>query len=78
MRLLGARLARATSAEQAFPGRLLVGGLRQGSLEGLMAEAVAEASGCAAEAVRRAGMLAGELWPVAAAALAEGAAGRRG
>ena len=67
--------ASATSAEQDFLVRLLTGELRQGALEGLMVEAVARAAGLPAADVRRAGMLAGDLGPVARAALAEGASG---
>ncbi|HET9597782.1 MAG TPA: ATP-dependent DNA ligase, partial [Anaeromyxobacteraceae bacterium] len=44
-------------------------------LEGVLADAVARASGAAADEVRRAAMVAGDLAAVAAAALAEGPAG---
>jgi ATP-dependent DNA ligase I len=67
--------ARATALEQDFLSRLLIGELRQGALEGIMTEAVATAAGLDAQAVRRAAMLAGDLAPVARAALTEGAAG---
>ncbi|GAA1539398.1 ATP-dependent DNA ligase [Actinomadura kijaniata] len=73
--LLGAVLARATAEEQEFLVRLLSGELRQGALDGVMAEAVAAAAEVPAAKVRRAVMLRGALGPVAAAALAEGAAG---
>jgi DNA ligase-1 len=49
--------------------------LRQGALEGVMAEAVAKAAEVPAAAVRRACMLAGDLGHTAAIALAEGRAG---
>ena len=65
----------ATEREQSFLARLLVGELRQGALEGAMAEAIAAAASLPAPDVRRAIMLAGALAPVAAAALAEGSAG---
>ena len=65
----------ATSKEQSFLARLLVGELRQGALEGIMADAVAAAAALAPAGVRRAVMLAGDIVPVAVAALAEGAAG---
>ena len=65
--------AAATAEEQDFLLRLLVGELRQGALEGVMLEAVAQASGVPPAQVRRAAMLAGALAPVAAAALAGGA-----
>ncbi|HEV8631510.1 MAG TPA: ATP-dependent DNA ligase [Thermoanaerobaculia bacterium] len=70
--LLSALLARATAAEQDFLRRLLYGELRQGALEGVMAEAVARAAGIPAAAVRRALMVAGSLGDVAVAALAGG------
>ncbi|WP_067826177.1 ATP-dependent DNA ligase [Actinomadura kijaniata] len=73
--LLGAVLARATAEEQEFLVRLLSGELRQGALDGVMAEAVAAAAEVPAAKVRRAVMLRGALGPVAAAALAEGAPG---
>ena len=71
--LVGALFARATSAEQAFLKRLLVGELRQGALEGVMADAIARAFHVPAELVRRATMLAGNLVVVAAAAARGGA-----
>jgi DNA ligase 1 len=67
--MLRALLARATAAEQDFLRRLLYGELRQGALEGVMAEAVARAAGIPAATVRRALMVAGSLGEVAAAAL---------
>jgi len=72
---LGALLARATGREQAFLKRLLVGELRQGALEGVMADAVAMAFGLPAERVRRAAMLSGNLAQVAAALCAQGPSG---
>lgn len=72
---LGALFGRATEREQAFLKRLLVGELRQGALEGVMADAVAMAFGVPAERVRRAAMLSGNLARVAAALGAEGTAG---
>jgi DNA ligase-1 len=65
----------ATAAEQDFLARLLLGELRQGALEGIMADAIAFAAGVPAAEVRRAVMLAGSVAPVAAAALAEGSEG---
>ena len=70
--------ARATEPEQRFLTGLLLGELRQGALEGVMAEAVAKASGISAAEVRRALMLAGDLSDVAAVAIAEGRAGLSG
>ncbi|HEY5940292.1 MAG TPA: ATP-dependent DNA ligase, partial [Gemmatimonadales bacterium] len=68
-RLVRELLARATHEEQSFLFRLVVGELRQGAVEGLMLEAVAKAAGVAAESVRRARMMAGDLPTVAKAAL---------
>ncbi len=73
--LLGALLGRATEDEQSFLRRLVVGELRQGALEGLMVEAVAQAADLPVDDVRRAHMLAGDLPAVAAAALPQGRAG---
>src|SRR5689334_23246689 len=68
-RLLRELFSRATSAEQEFLFRLVIGELRQGAVEGLMVEAVARAAGLPADQVRRARMMAGDLGPVARAAL---------
>ena len=65
---------RATSSEQDFLARLLSGELRQGALEGVLAEAVARAAGVSGDAVRQAAMMCGDLGEVACAALNEGAA----
>jgi DNA ligase-1 len=73
--LLAALFARATATEQNFLARLIVGELRQGALEGVMIEAVAQAAQVPAQAVRRALMLTGDLCRVAGVALTEGAAG---
>jgi DNA ligase 1 len=75
---LAALFGRATEAEQRFLVGLLLGELRQGALEGVMVEAVARAASIPAAPVRRAVMLAGELGPVAAAAIAGGAEGLGG
>lgn len=64
----------ATAPEQTFLRRLLTGELRQGALLGVMADAIAKATGLPAAAVRRAAMLAGDLPAVAAAALTGGQA----
>ena len=73
--LLDSLLGRASSVEIDFIADLLTGGLRQGALEGVMAEAVAKAAEVPAAVVRRACMLAGDLGHAAAIALAEGRAG---
>lgn len=51
-RLLRDLWSRATREEQHFLGRLLMGELRQGAVEGLLADAVARASGVRADDVR--------------------------
>ncbi|HEV8550174.1 MAG TPA: ATP-dependent DNA ligase [Polyangiaceae bacterium] len=71
LELFGALLALSSEAEQAFLKRLVVGELRQGALEGVMAEAIAAAYRAPAALVRRAAMLTGDLARVATA-LAEG------
>ncbi|MEO0324186.1 MAG: ATP-dependent DNA ligase [Myxococcota bacterium] len=71
---LGALFASARPDERRFLGGLLVGELRQGALVGVMTEAVADATGIDGSALRRAAMLAGDVVPVATAALTEGAA----
>jgi DNA ligase-1 len=75
VRLLGETLARATVEEQRFLAGLVLGEVRQGALEGVMAESVARAAGIAPASVRRAVMLAGDLSAVASSALVEGEAG---
>jgi DNA ligase-1 len=62
----------ATEREQSFLARLLLGELRQGALEGVMVDAVAEAAELPPSSVRRAVMLAGAIAPVAHAALEAG------
>jgi DNA ligase-1 len=69
---------RATEIEQDFLSRLLLGDLRQGSLEGIMLEAIAKASATSPEVVRRSYMVSGDLGLVARAALSEGVAGLEG
>lgn len=76
--VLGDLLTRATPAETDFVRRLLLGDLRQGALEGIMADAVAKAAGVPLAAVRRAAMLAGDLPRVACLALAGGEAALAG
>ncbi|MGH8237667.1 MAG: ATP-dependent DNA ligase [Steroidobacteraceae bacterium] len=64
--------ARATSDEQEFLIRLLVGELRQGALEGVMVDAIASAAAVPVEQIRRAAMYAKNLGAVAHAALTQG------
>jgi DNA ligase-1 len=75
--LLAELFGRATGAEQEFLRGLLTGELRQGALDGVMAEGVARAAGVPGAQVRRALMLRGSLGAVAQAALAGGADGLR-
>ena len=70
--LVGQLFSAATTIEQTFLRRLLQGELRQGALAGVMADAVARATGLPQADVRRAAMLAGDLPAVAAAALTGG------
>lgn len=67
-------LARATADEQDYLRRLLTGELRQGALSGLLLEALAQATGIAPTALRRAAMLAGDVVAVGQAVLTDGAA----
>ena len=66
---------RATADEQAFLRALIGGELRQGALAGVMADAVARATGIPRATVNRATMLRGDPRAVAEVALREGAAG---
>jgi DNA ligase 1 len=75
--LLAALMSRATEAEALFLVGLLTGGLRQGALAGLMADAVAKAAGVRGEIARRALMLSGDLTEMARIAIAEGESGLR-
>lgn len=65
--------ARATAAEQAFLRGLVTGELRQGALDALLLDAVAQAAEVDVEVVRRAAMLGGSTPQVARAAFAGGA-----
>ncbi len=71
-RTLNGLLSRATAEEQDFLVRLLLGELRQGALEGVMAEGIAKAAGVSPSIVRRALMFSGDIGEVARAALIEG------
>lgn len=68
-RLAADLFAAATADEQALLRGLVSGELRQGALDALLLDAVAEAASVPADAVRRAAMLAGATEPVAVAAL---------
>jgi DNA ligase-1 len=72
---LGALLGHATAREADWIVRLLGGGLRQGALAGVMADAIAQAAEVPKPTVRRALMLRGDLPAVAEIALREGVTG---
>jgi DNA ligase-1 len=67
--------ARATPEERRFLAQLLVGEIRQGALEGLLLEAVAQAAHQSPAAIRAAAMFAPDIGTLARAALEEGPAG---
>jgi ATP-dependent DNA ligase I len=73
--VLSALFSRATEPEQRLLVGLFLGELRQGALEGVMAEAVAKAADVPASAVRRAAMFTGDIAGVAEIAMQEGVAG---
>ncbi|MFI0775712.1 ATP-dependent DNA ligase [Streptomyces sp. NPDC021212] len=73
-RLVGALMADATEDEQRFLLGLIGGELRQGALEALAVEGLAQAVGAPPAEVRRAVMLGGSLGAVAEALLARGPA----
>ena len=73
--LLRTLFSQATGPEQRLLVGLFGGELRQGAIEGVMADAVAKAAAVPAAAVRRAAMLAGDLGHAAELALTRGVAG---
>ena len=64
-------------AERRFLAALVAGELRQGALDGVMVDAIAKAAEVPLADVRRAFMLHGSLWAVAAIALTDGLDGLR-
>ncbi|MFH5823678.1 ATP-dependent DNA ligase [Georgenia sp. AZ-5] len=62
----------ATAPEQQFLGGLVLGELRQGALDALLLDAIAEAAGVPLDAVRRAAMFSALSGPIAQAALTGG------
>jgi DNA ligase-1 len=72
---LSALFAAATEEEQTFLSQLLLGELRQGALEALVADALAAAFDLPVASVRRALMLSGDIAETAATARADGRAG---
>ncbi|MFI8189470.1 ATP-dependent DNA ligase [Streptomyces sp. NPDC085946] len=73
-RLVGELMGAATEDEQRFLLGLLTGEVRQGALDAVAAEGLAEATGAPPADVQRAVMLAGSLQAVAGALLADGPA----
>ncbi|MBT8495050.1 MAG: ATP-dependent DNA ligase [Deltaproteobacteria bacterium] len=73
--VVGDLFAAATDLEAEFLAAVLVGGLRQGALAGVIASAVAKAYGVKLRSVRRAAMLLGDLGLAARLARSEGEAG---
>ncbi|NGO11749.1 ATP-dependent DNA ligase [Streptomyces sp. HC44] len=71
-RLVGELMAAATADEQRFLFGLLSGEVRQGALDAVAVEGLAEATGAPSADVRRAVMLAGSLQIVAQALLSQG------
>ncbi|GAC1320230.1 MAG: ATP-dependent DNA ligase [Chloroflexota bacterium] len=74
-RLLAALFTRATTEEQDYLVRLIIGELRQGALEGIMQDAVARALHATLAKVRRAVMLRGDLGAVFETAVRDGLEG---
>jgi DNA ligase-1 len=68
-RIVAELFSRARADEQQFLGALLIGEVRQGALEGVLADAIAKAAGVKPDRVRRAVMMAGDLGVVASAVL---------
>jgi DNA ligase 1 len=75
LRLIRELMARADAAERDFLSRLVVGELRQGSLEGIMIEALARAADIPVDKMRTGVMLSGDLPLAARAALEMGISG---
>ncbi|MFI6335198.1 ATP-dependent DNA ligase [Streptomyces sp. NPDC050535] len=73
-RLVGELMSAATEDEQRFLHGLLTGEVRQGALDAVAVEGLAQATGAPAADVRRAVMLAGSLQTVAQALLSDGPA----
>ncbi|MFD0313471.1 ATP-dependent DNA ligase [Streptomyces flavalbus] len=73
-RLTGELMGLATAEEQRFLVGLITGEVRQGALDAVAVEGLAQATGAAPADVRRAVMLAGSLQTVAEALLADGPA----
>jgi len=70
--LLSSLLSRTTPLETEYLSRMLLGEMRIGVVEGVLLDAVAEASGVPRQLVRRAHMLHGDIGDVARIAMTEG------
>jgi DNA ligase 1 len=74
---LGTLFGAATEREQAFLRGLVTGELRQGALDGVMVDAIANAADVPLADVRRAFMVRGALAPIASVGLRDGLGGLR-
>jgi DNA ligase-1 len=77
-KILGDLLGRSTGSEADFIRRLFTGELRQGSLSGLMVDAIAKAAAVPLASARRAFMLCGDLPRMAEIAMTQGQPGLDG
>lgn len=75
--LLEGLIARASSLEVKWLVRSIIGEMQHGVNEGVMLEAIAEASGCDIDAVRRADMFIGNIGELARVAVTKGRDGLR-
>jgi len=75
VRILRGLLERAEPEARRFLAELIMGEVRQGALEGLLLDAIAQAAGLPAPEIRQAAMFSGSVGEVARVALTEGAAG---
>ncbi len=73
--LLTELLAEGSEGERQFLARLIMGELRQGALEAVLLEAIADAADVGIDAVRRAAMLSADPAAVARAAFSDGESG---
>jgi DNA ligase-1 len=68
-------LSRCDDRERSFVNRLIMGEIREGAMQGLVLEAVAQASSVSHERIRQALMFSGDIRQVAHVALEEGSSG---
>ena len=74
-RLLASLLSKVSAEDRSFLAGLVLGELRQGALEAILLESIADAADVNAQAVRRAAMLTADPAEVASVAFAEGESG---